>query len=164
MLVTRSAALIFWVLFLTTASTVAGFMVSPNGYLSPLASPSLLGATGGMDGSISIGPLFPVCRVLESMVPAPSYYNQVQVLVTPSSGLSLTVPVNWVTVGGCWASGTFKIGLNPGAYSLTVTSCAGIVASISQPIGFGCADLPKTVIVEAGAWTQVEISIGTGIE
>jgi hypothetical protein len=35
---------------------------------------------------------------------------------------------------------------------------------ISQPIGFGCSDLPRTVIVESGAWTQVDISIGTGIE
>ena len=83
MLVTRSAALVFWVLFLTTASTVAGFMVSPGGYLSPLASPSLLGATEGISGSISIGPIFPICRTLASTVPAPSYYNQIQVLVTP---------------------------------------------------------------------------------
>jgi len=56
MLVARSSVLTFWVLFLTAASTVAGFMVSPGGYLSPLASPSLLGATGGITGSVSIGP------------------------------------------------------------------------------------------------------------
>ena len=165
MLVTRSSALIFWVLFLTTASIVAGFMVSPGGYLSPLASPSLLGATGGIEGSVSIGPIFPICRTLASTAPAPSYYNQIQVLVTPSSGLALSVPVNWVTVDGCWASGTFKIGLNPGEYSLTLTSCTQLYAlRIPQPIGYGCSDLPRTVIVESGAWTQIEIAIGTGIE
>src|SRR2546428_9923369 len=81
MLVTRSAALIFWVLFLTTASTVAGFMVSPGGYLSPLARPSLLGAMEGISGSISSGPISPICRTLARSVPAPSYYNQIQALV-----------------------------------------------------------------------------------
>ena len=163
MLVARSSVLTFWVLFLTAASTVAGFMVSPGGYLSPLASPSLLGATGGITGSVPIGPLFPVCRVLESAGSTPSYYNQIQVIVTPSSGLALTVPVNWVTVEGCWASGTFQIGLNPGVYSLTLTSCARLTASIQQPIGFGCSDLPRTVIVESSTWTQVDIAIDTGI-
>ncbi len=163
MLVTRSAALIFWALFLTSASTVAGFMVSPGGYLSPLASPSLLGATGGINGSVSIGPISPICSVVESTGPTPLYYNQIQVIVTPSSGLALTVPVNWAVVGGCWASGTFKIGLNPGVYSVTVTSCARPTLSISQPIGFGCSDLPRTVIVESSAWIQIDIAIGTGI-
>src|SRR3989442_6743107 len=105
MLVTRSAALIFWVVFLTTASTVAGFMVSPGGYLSPLASPSLLGAAGGIEGSVSIGPVFPIFRAFASTGSAPSYYNQIQVLVTPSSGLALTIPVNWDLVEGCCAPG-----------------------------------------------------------
>src|SRR2546425_6418537 len=163
MLVTRNAALVFWVLFLTTASTVAGFMAPPGGCLSQLASPSVLGAAGGIEGSVSIGPIFPICRTLASTIPAPSYYNQIQVLVTPSSGLALTIPVNWVLVEGCWAHGTFEIGLNPGTYSLTITSCNPATASIYFP-SYGCQDLPRTVIVESGAWTQIEIAIGTGIE
>jgi len=165
MLVARSSALTFWVLFLTTASTVAGFMVSPGGYLSPLATQSLLGATGGIHGRVSIGPLFPVCRVIESAGSTASYYNQIQVVVTPSSGLALTVPVNWITLEGCWASGTFKIGLNPGIYSLTITSCYAVYSDhyLGPAIPF-CPGLPKTALVESGTWTQVDISIGTGIE
>src|SRR2546428_9847843 len=163
MLVTMSAALIFWFVFLTTSSTVAGFMVSPGGFLSPLASPSLFGAAGGIEGSVSIGPIFPICRTLASTVPAPSYYNQIQVLVTPSSGLALTIPVNWIIVESCWAHGTFKIALNPGTYSLTITSCNPATPSIYLP-SYGCQDLPRIVIVESGAWTQIEIAIGTGIE
>ena len=159
MLVTRSAALVFWVLFLTTVSTVAGFMVSPGGYLAPLASPSVLGATGGINGSITIGPIYPVCRSPASIAPAPSFYNQIQVLVTPQSGLALTVPVNWVIIGGCWASGTFKIGLHPGVYTLTLTEC---LISISVDLQ-GCPSTPKTAVVEWNAWTQVDISLGTGI-
>src|SRR5437870_6675442 len=161
--VTRSSALILAALFLTTVSTVAGFMISPGGYLSPLASPSLLGASGGITGSITIGPVYPVCSVLQSTTPAPAYCNQIQVLVTPTSGLALSIPVNWVIVESCSAHGTFKIALNPGTYSLTITSCNPATPSIYFP-SYGCQDLPKTVIVESGAWTQIEIAIGTGIE
>ncbi len=159
MLVRRSTALIIAALFLTAVSTVTGFIVSPGGYLSPLAGPPLAGATGGITGSISIGNILPLCRVPPSTAPAPPYYNQIEVLITPSpsSGLPLTVPVNWVLVDGCWVHGTFRVGLNPGVYSLTLTSC------ISQPSSFGCSDLPRIVIVEPDAWTQVDISIRTGI-
>ena len=166
MQVTRGSALILAALFLTTVSTVAGFMVSPGGYLSPLTSPSLLGASSGIDGTVTIGPVSPVCSVLKSTTPAPSYYEQIQVIVTLSSGLSLTVPVNWVLVSYCWVHGTFKIALNPGEYSLTMTSCTQVYALVYQPYqpyGYGCSNLPRTVMVESGAWTQVDISIDTGI-
>jgi len=42
-MVKGSTALIVAALLLTTVSTVAGFMVSPGGYLAPLASPPLMG-------------------------------------------------------------------------------------------------------------------------
>ena len=45
-MVKGSTALIVAALLLTTVSTVAGFMVSPGGYLAPLASPPLMDATG----------------------------------------------------------------------------------------------------------------------
>jgi hypothetical protein len=158
-MIARSSALIISALILTTASTATGFIVSPGGYLSPLAGPPLIGATGGITGNIYIGNTAPLCTGLPSTAPAPPYYNQIEVLITPSpiSNLPLTVPVNWVLNNGCVAHGTFKIGLNPGAYSLTLTSC------ISQPNSFGCSDLPKIVSVEPDAWTQVQISITTGI-
>jgi hypothetical protein len=157
-LMARSPALIIATLFLSTVSTVTGFMVMPTGFLSPLAGPALLGATGGIVGSISIGPVFPVCRGYPTTAPAPPYYNQIGVLVTPSSGLPLTVPVIWVLVNDCSVNGTFRIGLNPGEYSLTLTSC------ISQPNSFGCSQLPITAVVASRAWTQVKISVTTGIE
>jgi len=156
-LVARSSALIVAVLLLTAVSTGAGFMVSPGGYLSQLAGPSLLGASGGITGNVSIGPVFPVCRIGVSNAPPPLYYNQVQLLVTPSTGLPLTVPLNWVLVEDCYVNATFKIGLNPGVYSITITSC------ISQTSSFGCSGVPVTAIVSSNAWTQVEISVDTGI-
>ena len=165
MLVTGSTALIVTALLLTAVSTVTGFLVSPGGYLAPLASPPLIGATGGIIGSISIGSVCPLCRVPQTCSPAPLYYNQIEAVIipAPSSDLPLTVPVNWVGVGGCVVHGTFKVGLNPGAYSLTIGSCYLIRAAATFLNDTTCSGLPKTVLVESGTWTQVEISITTGI-
>src|SRR3989442_1349097 len=155
MLVKKSTALIIAALLLTTISTVAGFMVSPGGYLAPLANPPLTGATGGIIGNISIGNVYPLCSATPSTAPAPSYYNQIEAVITPSpsSDLPLYVLVNWVLVGGCVVHGTFKISLNPGTYSLTITSCyltSEAATFLNNPF---CSGLPKTVIVESGTWT-----------
>jgi hypothetical protein len=156
-LVARSSALIIGVLLLTAVSTGAGFIVSPGGYLSHLAGPPLLGASGGITGNVSIGPVYPVCMIGTSNAPPPVYYNQVQLLITPSTGLPLTVPLNWVLVDGCYVIAVFKIGLNPGVYSVTITSC------VSQTSTFGCRGVPVTAIVSSNNWTPVEISVDTGI-
>jgi hypothetical protein len=153
----RSSALIIGVLLLTAVSTGAGFIVSPGGYLSHLAGPPLLGASGGITGNVSIGPVYPLCRIGVGNAPPPLYYNQVQLLVTPSTGLPLTVPLNWVLVDGCYVIAAFKIGLNPGVYSVTITSC------ISQTNSFGCQGVPVSAVVSFNAWTPVEISVDTGI-
>ena len=116
-------------------------------------------------GSISIGNVAPLCRVPTTTAPAPAPYNQIEVVITPSpsSDLPLMVPVNWVLIGGCTVQGTFMVGLNPGVYSLTITSCYPVYSD--HYLGFipFCPGLPKTAIVESGAWTQVDISITTGI-
>jgi|SRR6267143_5305224 len=160
--ITMSRVLIVAALFLTTVSTVAGFMVSPGGYLAPLASPDLLGATGGITGSISISPVSPVCGPTVGAAPAPSYYsnsNDFGILVIPLSGPSLTIPVNWVLEGGCEDYGTFNVQLNPGVYSLILAWCASPHAG-----GIYCPAMPKTVIVESGAWTHIEIAMSRGTE
>jgi hypothetical protein len=159
MRVKRSTALIVAALLATTMSTVAGLMVAPGGYLAPLAGPLLVGASGGVTGTISIGNIYPLCTGYPTTAPAPPYYNQIEVVITPSpsSDLPLTVPVNWVLLNGCTIHGTFRVGLNPGAYSLTLTSC------LSQPNSFGCSELPRLVTVEPNTWTPVEISVTTGI-
>jgi hypothetical protein len=164
MLVKRSTALIVAALLLTTMSTVSGFMVSRGGYLAPLASPPLIGAMGGIIGSISIGSVCPLCRIPQTCAPAPLYYNQIEAVIipAPSSDLPLTVPVNWVGVGGCVVHGTFKVSLNPGAYSLTIGSCYLTRAAATFLNDTTCSGLPKTVLVESGTWTQVDISITTG--
>jgi hypothetical protein len=166
MRVTRTTAVIVAALLLTTSSTVAGFMIAPAGYLAPLASPPLVGATGGIVGNISIGNVYPLCTRWPTMAPAPPPYNQIKVVITPSSSpdLPLMVPVNWALFNGCVVEGAFTIGLNPGAYSVTITSCYAVYSYhyLGPAIPF-CPGLPKTAIVESGAWTEVDISITTRI-
>jgi hypothetical protein len=165
MVVRRSTALIIVALLATTISTVTGFMVSPGGYLSPLAGPPLVGATGGIVGSVSIGNVAPLCSGSPTTAPASPYYNQIELVITPSpsSDLPLTIPLNWVLIDGCIVRATFRVGLNPGVYSLTITSCYGTHVAIYQPYSPFCSGLPKTVIVESGTWTQADLSITTGI-
>ena len=165
MRVARTTALIVAVLLLTTVSTVAGFVVSPGGYLAPLASPPLAGSTGGIAGTISIGNVAPLCTGYPTTAPAPQSYNQIGLVITPSpsSHLPLTIPLNWVLINGCIVRATFTVGLSPGVYSLSITSCNGIHIAMYSPYNPFCAGLPKTVIVSSDTWTQVEIRITTGI-
>ena len=52
------------------------------------------------------------------------------------------------------SEGRFRVEVAPGQYSLQVSDC----------VFLGCAQsLPRTVTVEAGETTDVEISIDTGI-
>ena len=165
-MIARSPALLVSVLILTTVSTTAGFIVSPGGYLSPLASPPLIGATGGINGSIFMGNIYPTCRISPIVSAAPSYYNEIGLVITHSaySDLPLTVPVTWVLLYGCTLRGTFKVGLNPGAYSLTLTSCSGVHMGVESSLnGFLCSRFPMIVTVDSGTWTQVTVSITTGI-
>ena len=165
MIVARSRTLIVIALLATTMSTVAGFMVTPGGYLSPLASPPLVGATGGIVGTISIGNVAPLCTGRPTTAPAPSYYNQIELVITPSpsSDLPLTIPLNWVLIDGCIVRAAFKVGLNPGQYSLSITSCYGAHVATYLPYPSFCSGLPKTVIVGSGTWIEADLSITTGI-
>jgi hypothetical protein len=140
-------------------------MISPRGYLAPLASPPLVGATGGIVGNIEISNIAPLCLEQSTAASVPPYYSQIEVVITPSSSsdLPIMVPLNWALLYGCIAEGAFTIGLNPGIYSLTITSCYGIRAETYSLYPFFCSGLPKTVVVQSNIWTHVEISLRTGI-
>ena len=139
-----------------------GFHGFPGRVPGPSRKPS---SDGGIIGSISIGNVYPLCSATPTTTPAPSYYYEIAVVITPSpsSDLPLTVPVSWILVDGCTLHGTFRISLNPGVYSLTLGSCYGVRAAVSLPYSPSCSGLPKTVIVESGTWTHVSISVITGI-
>jgi hypothetical protein len=120
----------------------------------------------GILGNVSIGPTQPVCYVPQngtSTVPYPS--NSDEVVVTSQSGEQTSIPVSWFLSGGCELWGSFKAGLAPGNYSLTLSYCLldPRYAGCPQSLHFGPSSLPITVHVERGRLTPINIGIDTGI-
>jgi len=120
----------------------------------------------GIIGNVSIGPIRPVCFVLQNgtnTVPGPS--NSGEVVVTSQSGEQTSILVNWSIWGGCELLGSFKTELAPGTYSLTLSNCLqdARYPGCSQSLHFGRSALPITVQVERGRLTPVNIGIDTGI-
>jgi hypothetical protein len=139
-------------LCLGTVIGAGGLTVSLGGFLSPLAAP-VLGIHGqGITGKITF---FPISRLCSNDPALLLEYSQVQILLQPSSGLSLTIPANWKVDNCATLSGTFHAGLEPGTYSMNLTGC------LYQPNSPGCGRLPETVHVNSGEWAQVEISLDT---
>ncbi len=165
MVAVGDSAIIVVALGLTTIITGSGLLASPAGYLSPIAWPALGGALvgdQGITGNVSIGPVNPVCYVGPGSFQPTAFalsFEQNRILVAPMSGLAITVPVNWTLRWGCEFTGTFRASLSAGTYSVDLTSCA-----LETLRSFGCSTLPLTVIVEPGKYTQVNISVNTGIE
>jgi hypothetical protein len=107
----------------------------------------------GLSVQLSIGPTAPVCRANATVGPAPSPYSSIEVIITPSSGQNLTLPVSWLS-NGCEVSGSLQASLAPGNYQLNLSSC----------IFMGCkSTLPKSFTIFAGQTTDVSVSIDTGI-
>ncbi|MDE1852404.1 MAG: hypothetical protein KGI38_01520 [Thaumarchaeota archaeon] len=100
-----------------------------------------------------MGPTQPVCYANATWEPAPSSYDSIGVVITDSSGRTVTCPVNWVS-DGCYVMGSLTATLEPGSYSLNLTSCGWM----------GCrAALPKGFEIYSGTTTSVDVSIFTGI-
>jgi len=150
-----SGTIIFLALCLGVIIGAADLVVSPSGFLSPLAAPSFGPEAQGIMGRVTGFLVSPLCP--SALTPLVLAYLQVQVLLQPSSGLTLVIPVTY-SDKTCGLSGTFHAGLDPGAYWVSLTSCT------YQPSGPGCGSLPKMVMVRPGEWAQVEISANTGIE
>jgi len=169
MVAVRSTAIIIIIIIialaLTTTTTVTGLLVSPTGYLSPIAWPNPAGPSRGdqgIAGDVSIGPVNPTCYAGPGSIQATAFalsFEQNRILITPRLGLAISVPVNWTLHWGCELTGTFQTSLSPGTYSVDLTSCA--LATVRS---FGCSGLPMTVVVGSGKYTPVNISVSTGIE
>ncbi len=146
---------------ITVVLAVSAFQVpalissSPNSRRGPLI-PAMLAQ--GVEGNVSIGPVLPVCRIDAPTGPVPSPWSDIKVIVRPESGDQILVPVNWVFEGGCEVTGTFRVQLPVGTYSLDLTYC-----NVENGRHFGCTQLPMTVKVEPGRFTQVSVSVDTGI-
>ena len=109
---------------------------------------------GIANGTISIGPLRPVCLVNSTAGPAPSNIASIQVVATSDSGRTTYLPVDWSLYAQCEARGQFQAALQPGNYTLDLSSCTFL----------GCKNsLPKAFVIEPDRVTIIDISIDTGI-
>ncbi len=111
------------------------------------------GGNGTLDAQLSVGPTAPVCRANASVGPAPSPYASISVILTPSSGSNMTLPVSWLS-NECEVWGSLQTSLAPGSYQLNLSSCTFM----------GCAStLPKSFVVVSGQTTSLTVSIDTGM-
>ena len=80
-----------------------------------------------------------------------------RVVVTSSDGMLIDVPLNWTRVV-CEYFGTYRVGLQPGNYSIDILSC-----TLQPHRSWGCAFVvPIDVIVKQGLFTKVHIHMYTG--
>lgn len=102
----------------------------------------------GITGSVTIANVSPVCSITGS---APA--TGPDLVITSSNGRIQVVALNWTLQNRCELIAPFQVTLNPGTYSLNLSSCSYM----------GCRVLPITVVVVPGVFTPVRINIITGI-
>ncbi len=142
--------------FLATSLAATGYALVTTGSLTNAIFPIHPRADGtqdisshqGMSGSVTIGNVSPVCSVTGS-VPATGPY----LVITSSTRSILAVPLSWALQDRCELIATFQVALNPGTYSVNLSSCNYM----------GCRVLPITVVVVPGIFTPARINIVTGI-
>lgn len=143
---------------LVIVATITGiFIVSSAVIIFYNQGPSK-GGQGTLSGSVTIGPVFPVCKAAFTSTGLPSAWSSTQLAVTPESGNTIYVPVSWMLTQGCEASGNFSASLPSGKYQVDLTSCLS-----EKTRAFGCASMPKTVVISSNNTTFLKISIDTGI-
>lgn len=98
-------------------------------------------------GSCGEGPIPPFW---EPIIP------NIELVVHPSSGLPITVHLNWIPMGNCAVRASFSVGLAPGTYSLDVTWCYDVPSCVS-------IINPITIAIEPNKFAIVDISANTKI-
>jgi len=111
-------------------------------FLAACASSAANTTTSGLYGQVTIGPM---CPVMQANVPCPDKPYQATITVLSQNRARVT---QFTTD----AQGTFKIGLKPGAYIL-VPESPNVMPSAGE----------QAVTVQAGLFTQVNISYDSGI-
>ena len=100
-------------------------------------------ATGTLTGQVRIGPL---CPVEPCPVPTPNVYSSRKLLLRREDGQPAEIPLR--------SDGAFRAEVAAGVYEVRLSDCTYL----------GCRGaFPKTVTVEPGKVTTLEIDIDTGI-
>lgn len=106
------------------------------------------GETGVLQGHVTIGPLVPVVREGEpEPTPGPEVYASRQIVIYASDGQT---EVARVQIDG---KGNYRVELAVGTYVVDINH-AGIDMA---------KELPKTVEIESGQVTRLDVDIDTGI-
>lgn len=107
--------------------------------------------TGMLAGKVTVGPLSPVERIdVSPTAPPPEVFTSRHLIVFAADGVTKVADVP-IQAAGFY--GTYSISLRPGTYVLD-----------APHTGVGHASpLPKTVTIEAGKTTTVDVDIDTGI-
>ena len=133
------------VIAIVGAATIA-LLASPHNHSKEATTP----VTGTLSASFSIGPTQTTCSVSGTEGPAPKSYSSIKAVVS-SSGVALTLPVDWVS-NGCDVTGSVAPSLSPGSYSLNLSGCTFA----------GCKSaLPRSLEISAGNTTVVSIVVST---
>lgn len=155
----KLASIIAILLFATLAIGTAG-NTSASSRNSDVATPVTASTSGaiptasqhqGITGSVSIGPVSPICSTTAPPVPT----TGPDLVVTFADGKILVVPLSWTLFSLCEDFAPFQVGLNPGIYTVNLTRCIYVVSCQQQ--------LPRTVDVDPGIYKPVIINIVTGV-
>jgi hypothetical protein len=134
---------------LSTITFALLFFISATLALSGCVTGS--GDNGALAGNVTVGPLSPVEKVgVSPTPPPPDVFTSRYLIVYAADGAT---KVTDVPIQAAGLHGTYSISLRPGTYVLDVPHT-----------GIGHASpLPKTIIIEGGRTTIVDVDIDTGI-
>ena len=107
---------------------------------------------GTLEGTVSIGPIWPVERPGETPPVSPEVFAARKIMVYDEQGKKLMETVD-ITQIGQGVEGRYSIQLKPGDYVVDINK-AGIDHS---------AEVPRTVEIKTGQTVTLDISIDTGI-
>jgi len=107
---------------------------------------------GTLEGTVSIGPIWPVERPGENPPVSPEVFAARKIMVYDEQGKKLMETVDITQIGQS-AEGRYSIQLKPGDYVVDINK-AGIDHS---------AEVPRMVEIKTGQTVTLDISIDTGI-
>jgi len=143
---------------LLAALSLSGVSPSWHNYLSALYTATSAWQSQGIYGTDSSGQVVPGACGADVVAELSGHFPVAErVVVTSSDGMVIDVPLSWTRVV-CEYFGTYRVGLQPGNYSIDILSC-----TLQPHRSWGCAFVvPIDVIVKQGLFTKVHIHMYTG--
>ncbi len=140
-------------MFALTACAAQPMSAQPTSVQPTPAQPTLIGVppAGFVEGKVSIGPLAPGPQRIDQTPPPipPEVYAAYVIRIYQSDGTTQVVDVQ------INSDGTYRIGLQPGSYTIgAVRADGGVVLSKGQP---------QPIEIQSGRTTQLDINIDTGM-